>query len=113
MDIKETDEKHPLIVGKFAYVEELKWKLYTLKSALIYLHKDELGQAATLLENIASRKDAPEELKIILAQIYEQQNHYKEALKLWRDVYASTDKINRKKSALNHIKRLSYIISSQ
>lgn len=111
-EILHTDETHPLILGTAPYLEELKWKLYTLKTTLVYLHNEEFEKAMPTLEQIAFRDDTPEVIKVMLAQIYKTNKLYKKSLLLWEDIYIITrDKI-RRESAQNHIKELLKIISS-
>jgi tetratricopeptide (TPR) repeat protein len=111
-DVTETGEKHPLIIGKGAYFEELKWKLYTLKSIIVFLHTEEFDKAIPLLEKIVFRKETPENIKVILAQVYEANRYYRKALRLWMDIYDTTRKPDRKQSAQEHIQELSRIIFS-
>ncbi|MGM0441911.1 MAG: tetratricopeptide repeat protein [Elusimicrobiota bacterium] len=105
-DIVETDKKHPLILGRGNYFEELRWKLYILKSSLTYMHRDEYGKAIQEFEKIVFEKDAPVELRIILAQLYEENSEYKKALKLWELVYKNSPKKSRRSLALKNINRL-------
>jgi tetratricopeptide (TPR) repeat protein len=112
LNIKEIDEIHPLILGKMSYFEEVKWKLYTLKSALIYLHQKKFEKAVSLLEKIAFKDDTPEEIKIMLAQIYESKNDYVKSLALWIKVFETTNDEERKLRAFNNVNRLKNFIAS-
>ena len=112
-EILHTDETHPLILGRGPYLEELKWKLYTLKATLVYLHNEEFEKAMPLLEQIALRDDTPEVIKVMLAQIYKTNKLYKKSLLLWKDIYEITRDKKRRESARNHIEELLKIISSQ
>ncbi|MFC2060893.1 hypothetical protein ACFLUV_00090 [Elusimicrobiota bacterium] len=111
LNIKETDGKHPLITGSRPYLEELKWKLYTLKSIILFFNQDKFTEAIPLLEKIAFRKETPEEIKIILAQVYEQTGDYKKSASLWLHIYDSTVKQSRMDSAQENILRLKKFIS--
>lgn len=113
LTLRDTDKYHPLIVENDTYFNELKWKLYLLKSTLIYMNRDELSKAIPQLEKIAFLEGTPLNIKIILAQLYEQENKdYKKAYDLWVNIYNNARRESKKKSALNNIKRLKEIISS-
>jgi len=109
-DIIEIDKTHPLIIGNRPYLEEVKIKLYTLKSILVYLHNEQFEKAMPLLEKIASSKDTPAELKVVLAQIYERNKLYRKAAKLWMEIYDSCNDAKRKESAKNHLEELKKFI---
>lgn len=112
IELKEVDERHPFIVGKGSYFEELKWKLYILKATIVYFNQEKYGQAVIELEKIAFLKGTPEEIQVILAQVYEERNENTKAIRLWIEIYEKTVNLNRKKSASNNIIRLKEIISS-
>jgi tetratricopeptide (TPR) repeat protein len=113
-DIKllETDDTHTLIVGNRSYFENFRWKLHILKAVIVFLHQDKFEKAIPLIEKIGLRKDAPDEIKIMLAQIYDERKDYGKALRVWLDVYDNTSVENRKVRAENHIQRLYALISS-
>ncbi|MDA3793530.1 MAG: hypothetical protein PF545_07785 [Elusimicrobia bacterium] len=113
INLRETDKYHPLIVGSDTYFNELKWKLYLLKSTLIYMNREELSKAIPQLEKIAFLEGTPINIKVILAQLYEQENKdNKKALNLWVNIYNNAQRESRKISALKNIKRLEKLISS-
>ncbi len=111
-NIIETDPKHLLILGSHSYFEELKWKLYILKSSLIYMREDDYKSAIYEFEKIVFNKDVPEELKIILAQLYEKNGDYKKAVTLWERLYQTSSRKNRQKKALKNIERINELIFS-
>jgi tetratricopeptide (TPR) repeat protein len=107
------DSTHPLMNKRNAYIEELKWKLYKIKATIFYMDKLEYDKATVLLEKVAFQEDAPLDLKIILAQLYNENGQYGHALKLWQYIYAAAERINRKENALKHIEELKELISSK
>ncbi|GEM_PF-3027597 len=82
-ELLESEIEHLLMVGDKRNLEEVKWKLLTLKTVLIFLEEGEVGEASRELESIAFKENAPEEIRIMLAQIYQQEKSYDEALKMW------------------------------
>ncbi len=110
LDITEPDERHILIVGSGPYLKEVKWKLYQLKIILVFLHNEKFEEALPFLENIALRENIPEEIKVVLAQIYKTNKFYRKSLTLWEYIYQMTNRERRRKSAKNHIKELQEII---
>ncbi len=112
LEITEELEKHPLILGKFSYLAELRWKLYILKTVLIYFHLDKFEKAIPLLEGLVFRKDTPDEIKIMLAQVYEKRKDYDKAMRLWDIIANTTKKENRKINAYKNINKLRELIAS-
>jgi tetratricopeptide (TPR) repeat protein len=113
LNLRETDRYHPLILGGGSYFKELKWKLYLLKSTLIYMNREEFDRAIPQLEKIAFAEGTPIDIKVILAQLYEQETQeYSKALQLWIDIYENAQRENRRESALKNISRLRELISS-
>lgn len=113
LNLKAIGEKHPLILGKMSYFKEIKWKLYTFKAVLLYFNQDKFEKAIPLLERIVFKQDTPEEIEIMLAQVYEYRRDYMKALKLWMHIFETTRKEGRKLKAFNNINELKKIISAQ
>jgi tetratricopeptide (TPR) repeat protein len=101
-----TDETHPLVLGKYSYFEELLWKLYTLKTVIVYFNQDRFFETIPLLERLVLIKGTPDEIKVILAQIYEEKSENLKALRLWINIFETTKKPDRKERAFMHIQNL-------
>ena len=112
LQVKNTDKDHPFIMGKQDYFKELLWKLYTLKTVLVYFNQEEFKKAVPLLENLVAKHDTPDEVKIMLAQIYEQKGDILKAVLMWEIVYRTAEKENKKLSASYNINRLGDLINS-
>ena len=106
------DERNVLLTGSGSLIEELKWELYTLKSVILLLNKENLSGAAEEFGAIAEMPDAPEDLRVILAQIYEKAGLRDKALMQWVYIYDHTQKYSRKLSAAKHMETLAAGISS-
>ncbi|NLB35590.1 MAG: hypothetical protein GX817_07285 [Elusimicrobia bacterium] len=81
--IIKTEGAHLLLTGKYEYYEELLWRMRTLRTVLIYINNDEFEEALPSLNALARLKDLPDDLKSMLAQIYERNAYYEEAFHLW------------------------------
>ncbi len=102
----EVTRRHPLITGSGDYIDELLWKLYTLKTVLVYLDDENFPRAQSALEELLDRKDAPEVIKVMLAQIYARNGFYGESLSLWKELYDTTPDMDLRRSAERNIERL-------
>jgi tetratricopeptide (TPR) repeat protein len=67
------------------------WQFNLYLSAIIYRKAGELEKMLSLLEVAVQQKDCPNMMKSILANIYQKDKKYVQALKLWMSVYDSND----------------------
>ena len=111
-DMMTTGSRHLLMTGSGPYLEELVWKLYTLKTVLIYLDNDRFSDALPALERLSARENIPDTVKSVLAQLYARNGFYEKSLILWYELYSTTEDQALRDSAERNIIELADIISS-
>ena len=111
-NINYTELKHPMLTQKVSNITDIKNKLLIIKSTIIYFDQEKYSEAAKALAVIAFDEETPEDVRVILAQIYEKQRDYNNAIKLWQIIYNTSRKPDRIESALKHINELKNITAS-
>ncbi|MGM0567931.1 MAG: hypothetical protein ACQESB_01790 [Elusimicrobiota bacterium] len=103
---KDTSEGHLLMLGKKPYLLELRDKLYILQAVIVFLQQDKFSEAIEGLELIAEKENTPEEVKIMLAQIYEENALYEKAVRMWLHIYETAERESSREIALRSLKNL-------
>lgn len=100
------EKEHLLITGKNEYFEELLWKMKTLRTLLIYMRNDEFRVALPSLGALSMRKDIPDDLRSMIAQIYERNDYLEEAFRQWALLHGHTTDPALKEIAERRLLRL-------
>lgn len=80
------------------------WKFRLYVGALVYKKKGEFDNMIGLLEDAVRYPDCPTMIKSILGTLYEERGKYPQALKLWIDIFESSEKdMTYKQKAERHI----------
>lgn len=87
------------------------WQLNLYASAIVYRTSGDFAGMIRLLETAVRQPDAPNMVKSILANIYQKQQRYAEAVRLWIEIYDSRDQSYRA-NAERKINELRKYISS-
>lgn len=67
------------------------WQFHLYVSAILYKKQHKHAQMLTELEKAIRQKDAPNIVKVIVANYYEKEKRYIDALKIWLDVVETKD----------------------
>lgn len=67
------------------------WQLNLYISAIVYKKRGETDKMIPLIEMASRQKEAPNIVRVIMANIYEAQKKYDKALDIWISVYESKD----------------------
>ncbi|MGA2091112.1 MAG: hypothetical protein ABSH12_06595 [Endomicrobiales bacterium] len=94
-------------------VHQPYWQLNLYASAIIYRKTGNFAGMINLLETAVRQPEAPNMIKGILANIYQKQNKYADALRLWIEIYSSNDPTyrNHAQQKINELKK--YVIPLQ
>ena len=82
------------------------WQFHLYISAIIYKKNLKSGEMIALLEEAVRQKDAPNMVRVILANYYEKMGRLADALKIWVDVVETKDPMYYEKG-LNKIEKFS------
>jgi len=82
------------------------WQFHLYISAIIYKKNLRSGEMLALLEEAVRQKDAPNMVRVILANYYEKMGRLADALKIWVDVVETKDPMYYEKG-LNKIEKFS------
>lgn len=106
VEVMELTAAHPLLIGRGSSLKELRNRLYMLKTVIVFLRKNKFTEAIPHLEKIAAKEDTPEEISIMLAQIYTENGLYEKALNLWINLYETTARESTRQLAIKYLQRI-------
>jgi len=98
-----TEGAHLLMTGKDEYYGELLWRMRTLRAVLVYINNDRFEEALPSLNALARLEDIPDDLRSMLAQIYERNGYYEEAFHLWALLHRKSLDAGLKETAARRI----------
>ncbi|MEI8218210.1 MAG: hypothetical protein WCG51_04090 [Elusimicrobiota bacterium] len=89
-------------------IHEPYWQLNLYVSAIVYRKSGDFTGMLSLLETAVGQPDAPNMIKGILANIYQKQKKYTEALRLWINIYDTNDLSYRRRAEekVNELKKI-------
>ncbi len=68
-----------------------EWQFYTYISAILYKEKRYHEEMLLILEKAIRQKDSPNIIKVIVANYYEKEKRYADAIKIWMNIIESKD----------------------